>query len=92
MLRWLHEGLKAHLPAEELSNLEQYLRRYMLNSIESLYDPQVYRDAGIGGNVHALRKRLLNDPARRAFHEELTRRVFRSFHQSGIFSREELYV
>ncbi|MCD9032937.1 diiron oxygenase [Luteimonas sp. Y-2-2-4F] len=44
-----------------------HLQRFVQVSIEALYQPAMYRDSGIEGGV-ALRRRLLQHPARRAHH------------------------
>lgn len=44
-----------------------HLQRFVQISIESLYQPAMYRDSGIEGGV-ALRRSLLAHPARRAHH------------------------
>ncbi|GAA3719290.1 diiron oxygenase [Streptomyces tremellae] len=57
---------------EELREISDYLRRYMTFSFESLYNPQVYRDAGIPDPL-GVRQELLASPQR----EELERNTFR---------------
>jgi len=84
-----HERLKAeHAPAE-LRALEHYLKRYMQSILESLYNPAVYRDAGLE-DPYGLRRALCQHPGRRAFHETVLRRVMKFFAGKGIFETEEL--
>lgn len=60
-----------------------HLQRYLQISVEALYQPAMYRDSGIGGV--ALRRQLLDDPARRAHHAQtLLKRPLAFMQQIGI--------
>lgn len=51
-----------------------YTRRFLDSSITGLYNPAVYRDAGVPDPV-GFRRRVLRDPAREAAHEAMTKRT-----------------
>ncbi|MFC9626962.1 diiron oxygenase [Streptomyces sp. NPDC056930] len=51
-----------------------YVGRYITTSMESFYNPAVYRDAGIADG-YALRQRLLAHPARQAAHARVLRKT-----------------
>ncbi|GAA3129075.1 hypothetical protein GCM10010521_14180 [Streptomyces rameus] len=72
----LYEPLRARGDQELRTRLDLYLRRYITASAQSLYNPTVYRDAGIP-EAFAFREELLRDPARVAHHETFFKRVTR---------------
>jgi hypothetical protein len=83
LVQLLFEEVKRTATAEELAEISTYLRRYMTHSFESLYHPQVYRDAGLE-RPHQVRRSLLESPAR-AKAEELTfRKTTRFLKKTGI--------
>ncbi|HVH93703.1 MAG TPA: diiron oxygenase [Nocardioidaceae bacterium] len=57
----LHADLRERLDDDKLAMLEQYLKRYMRSSVDSLCEPLMYRDAGIP-EPYAVRRRVLADP------------------------------
>lgn len=81
----LHGKLRANQPAELLSQLEDYLKRYITLCIDSFYNPYCYRDAGIA-DPYQLRTELRQDPARQAQHERILARTVGFFTKSGIFN------
>lgn len=60
----LHARVAERLTPDALGELDAYLRRYMRAMIESLYNPAVYRDAGVP-DPYAFRAALLEHPARK---------------------------
>ncbi|WP_395787985.1 diiron oxygenase [Aquimonas sp.] len=61
-----------------------HLQRYVQISIESLYQPAMYRDSGIEAGV-ALRRKLLSHPARREHHvSRLLKRPLKFMNEIGI--------
>ncbi|MFJ4462452.1 diiron oxygenase [Streptomyces sp. NPDC088928] len=68
---------------EELTAVSEYLRRYMTYSFESLYNPQVYRDAGLADPL-AVREELLASPARPAFEQSVFRKTSKFLEKIGI--------
>lgn len=69
LLARLADGIARDYPAETLQKVSQHLRRYVQLTIESLYNPAMYRDAGFASGI-AIRTALLADPGRQAFHSD----------------------
>lgn len=63
--------------------LRSYLGRYLTTSIESFYNPAVYRDAGLPDGF-ALRRRLLTHPARRAAHAKVLHKTTGFLNRIGV--------
>lgn len=75
LLARLAEGLTNDYPADMLQKISSHLRKYVQVTIESLYNPTMYRDAGFTSGI-AVRTALLTDPARQDFHSrELLKKV-----------------
>ncbi|MEN3610605.1 diiron oxygenase [Plantactinospora sp. ZYX-F-223] len=74
LVRILFEGFREQATPEELSQVSDYLRRYMTYSFESLFSPQVYKDAGIP-NPFEVRRRLLTGPRRPEFEAQVFRKT-----------------
>ncbi|MGW1288495.1 diiron oxygenase [Streptomyces sp. NPDC002586] len=68
---------------QELADIAAYLRRYLTYSFESLYNPHVYRDAGIPEPL-ALRQELLASPARAEFEQNVFRKTSKFLEKIGI--------
>jgi hypothetical protein len=68
---------------QELADIAGYLRRYLTYSFESLYNPHVYRDAGIPEAL-ALRQELLASPARAEFEQNVFRKTSKFLEKVGI--------
>lgn len=79
----LYEPLRERGDQELRDRLDLYLRRYITASVQSLYNPSVYRDAGIA-EPFAFREELLKDPARTAYHETFFKRI------TGFLSSQEI--
>jgi hypothetical protein len=90
VLSRLHAELRRSQPTEVLLTIEAYLKNYMRSSLESLYNPAVYRDAGIA-KPYELRRTLCNHSARRDLHRKIMRRISRFFVSESIFRTEDLY-
>lgn len=84
IVKVLHGELHRKYPLERLQEVASYLKGYMKASIESLYNPAVYRDAGIEA-AYELRRRLLSDAARQSFHERVLSRTVNFFERNQIF-------
>jgi hypothetical protein len=84
----LYEELRAKGSAEAVREVEDYVARYVAVSIQSLYDPQVYRDAELPLNAYALRRSLLADPARKAVHAKILQRPVSFLLKQGILSKQ----
>ncbi|MFZ4273107.1 diiron oxygenase [Streptomyces arboris] len=79
----LHQDLKRTASEQELDEVSTYLRRYMRHSFESLYHPQVYRDAGIE-RPHELRRALLESPARAEAELRTFRKTAKFLEKTGL--------
>ncbi len=83
--------LKREYPAAALADVAEYLKRYMVVSVQSLYNPAVYRDANIP-DPYALRIALLASPERRLYHERWLKRTIGFFVKQDVFAREDQIV
>ncbi|MEU3626935.1 diiron oxygenase [Amycolatopsis coloradensis] len=84
----LFEGVRAESTATELADIETYIRRYMTYSFETLYNPQVYRDAGVS-DPHGLRRELLDSPRRVEFERQVFRKTRKYLEKTGILHGRE---
>ena len=89
VVRSLHEDVQAKYPEPTLRKIESYLRRYMQFFVQSFYNPSVYRDAGLP-DPYNWRKRLVDHPARRAFHKQVLAKTSR-FLRSNELLRAEVF-
>jgi len=85
----LHARLRERYSPERLAALEVYLRRYMTASVQSLYNPSVYRDAGLL-DPYGLRVRLLAHPSRQATHARMLKHTVDFLMKHQILSSAEL--
>ena len=67
LLGKLSAGIERDYPPATLQKISDHLHRYIQLTIESLYNPAMYRDAGFASGI-AIRGALLADPVRQAFH------------------------
>lgn len=68
---------------QELADISSYIERYMKYSFESLYNPHVYRDAGIE-KPQELRRELLDAPTRPEFERSVFRKTTKFLEKTGI--------
>ncbi|MEU6119242.1 diiron oxygenase [Streptomyces sp. NPDC047117] len=85
----LHTRMRETLGTERLAEVEVYLKRYVVFSVNSLYNPHVYRDAGIADPL-GLRNALIADEARREHERKAIRKPLAFFLRTGIFSDDTL--
>ncbi len=85
IVKHLHARLAKRLDAAARKELDAYLRRYIEASLESLYSPAVYRDAGIA-EPYAFRTGVLADPARKAHHQKFLGRIVQFLSKNDIIS------
>ncbi|MFG2847123.1 diiron oxygenase [Kitasatospora sp. NPDC048296] len=64
---------------------EEYIKAYMTYSVQSLYNPRAYREAGIVEPL-TVRRTALRHPVREEFHHRVMARVDRFFVAGGIFT------
>ena len=89
LVRALFEGFREQATAEELDQVSSYLKRYMAYSFESLFNPHVYRDAGLP-NPLDIRRRLLAAPRRREFEAQVFRKTLPYLTKLGLLSGRDL--
>lgn len=87
----LFTRMREAVPAARLAEVEAYLKRYVVYSVNSLYNPHVYRDAGIADPI-ALRNALVADERRRPFERKTIRKPLGFFLKTGIFTDDTLPV
>ncbi|QSQ14567.1 alpha/beta fold hydrolase [Myxococcus landrumensis] len=81
----LHQGLRAKHGVERLRDVERALKRFMLTSMQKLYNPEIYKDAGLAEPLK-LRNELLANPARVAFGERILSKTTRFLVKKEIFT------
>ncbi|MET8767151.1 diiron oxygenase [Streptomyces sp. NPDC004658] len=81
----LFAQVRRNATERELAEIAEYLRRYMSYSFESLFNPHVYRDAGIADPL-AVRQELLESPARAEFEQSVFRKTSKFLQKIGIIS------
>lgn len=74
---------------EQLAQIEQYLKRYIVYSLLGLYNPQVYIDAGIP-DPFEFRRRVLADGARREWERKSIRKPMSFLLKQGIITDDVL--
>jgi hypothetical protein len=85
----LFQRMREAVTDERLREVEAYLKRYVVFSVNSLYNPHVYRDAGIADPL-ALRNALIADEGRRAHERKAIRKPLAFFLKTGIFTDDTL--
>ncbi|MEO3751917.1 diiron oxygenase [Streptomyces sp. B6B3] len=78
----LLDQVRADRP-EDIPVLARYLERYLEYSVHSLYNPAVYRDAGLDEPLE-LRRHLLAHPARHAAHDRILLRTRKFLARNGL--------
>jgi hypothetical protein len=85
----LYANLRDRLDEQRLREIELYLKRYLVFSLSSLYNPHAYRDAGVADPL-GLRDRLLADERRRAVERKVIRKPMSFLRKTGIISDDIL--
>ncbi|WP_225098621.1 diiron oxygenase [Streptomyces sp. CoH27] len=85
----LWDRLRRTATREQLAELESYLKRYLVFSLQSFCNPQVYRDAGLADPL-GVRSRVMADPHRKEAELKVIRKPLSFLLKSGIFSDAEL--
>lgn len=88
MICTLFEILKDRLGEAGVAEMRTYLKRYMLYTVQSLYNPAVYRDAGIA-DPYKFRLNLMNHPGRKEMHHKIYKRTLKFFMKNEILEEEE---
>lgn len=79
----LFDDVRRTSTPEELRDISEYLKRYLTYSFESLYNPHVYRDAGIENPLQA-RRELLESPRRAEFEQTVFRKITKFLEKAGL--------
>jgi P-aminobenzoate N-oxygenase AurF len=87
IVKKLFDHITETQPADQVEKAQDYIKRYLVASIQSLYSPAVYRDAGIA-DPYELRNQLLKDPGRRVADEKALKRTLDFFHGNHILTGE----
>lgn len=87
---FLFQELAPTLDAEERAKIEGHLRDFAFYTVQSLYNPEIYRDAGIPEPLR-FRRELMRDPARREHHGRFLKRSLEFLKSSGIIQNEETF-
>jgi hypothetical protein len=86
VVRAMYEAIAQKYPEQTRRGIESYLRRYMQFFVEALYNPSAYRDAGFD-DPYGWRNRLINDPAREDFHNQVLRKTLHYFESRDILAQ-----
>ena len=87
IVKKLFDHITTTQPADQVAKAQDYIKRYIVASIQSLYSPSVYRDAGIK-DPYELRSQLLQDPGRKAADEKALKRTLDFFQSNAILTGE----
>jgi len=90
IVKKLFEKVSAEQPAEDVQVARDYLQRYIKMSIESLYNPAVYRDAGLP-EPYQMRTDLVADPVRREANHTVMKRTMSFLLKNGIVESEDIF-
>lgn len=91
IVKVLHNQLKQTHSPDKLLEVEHYLKRYISASINTFYNPIVYKDAGIP-DPYNFRKKVIEDPGRAVYHEKMLKRTLDFFKQNEIFTKGGLEI
>jgi hypothetical protein len=91
LLEDMHRSLRSACAADELLAVERYLKRYMINSVETFYNPYAYLDAGIA-DAYRVRREVIALDSRKSHHAVLLNRIMSFLVSRGIFSSNSLYA
>lgn len=89
LVKVLFDEFKADATQTELDKVEGYLKRYMNFSFESLFNPQVYKDAGLKHPLK-IRNRLLSAPERTDREKYVFRKTLSYLQKADILSDTDL--
>jgi P-aminobenzoate N-oxygenase AurF len=88
IVKQLYTQLNEQLTKEQLQDVENYLKRYIIASIQSFYNPAMYRDAGIT-EPYKFRTQLLQETARKEFHKQVLKRTMSFLTKNKIIECED---
>jgi hypothetical protein len=85
IVKLLWDGVRGRHPEERQQEIRDYLARYLQASIQSLYSPAVYADAGVP-DPYKVRTALLADPVRHEADARVLKRTTDFFSSQGLLS------
>jgi len=85
----LYGRFRDRVEPQRLRELEVYLKRYIVFSLQSFYNPHAYRDAGLTDPLE-VRNRIMAHPARRLAERTAVRKPLSFLVKAGIFQDAEL--
>lgn len=85
IVKLLWDGVRERHPAKRHQEIRDYLARYFQASIQSLYSPAVYADAGVP-DPYKVRTALLADPVRHEADARVLKRTTDFFSAQGLLS------
>jgi P-aminobenzoate N-oxygenase AurF len=88
IVKQLYTDLTQQLELKLLRSLDDYLQRYILTMLESLYNPAAYRDAGIPES-YKMRSALLQQASRKHRHRAFVHRTMNFLLHNHILSGQE---
>ena len=83
IVKLLWDGVRGRHPEERQQEIRDYLGRYLQASIQSLYSPAVYSDAGVP-DPYKVRAALLADPVRHEADARVLKRTTDFFASHGL--------
>ena len=90
IVRKLHDYIREHEPEDKVRAAEDYVKQYTVASVQSLYSPAVYKDAGLP-DVYKMRNELLADPVRRECDRKLLKRTTDYLQKHGIIPAGDIF-
>lgn len=90
IVRQLFEHMTEEESEEAVASAKEYVRRFLVASVESLYSPTVYRDAGLP-EPYKMRNELLADPARRKYNRKIIKRTQDYFVKIGVLEDGDIF-
>lgn len=85
IVKQLFDRVRASHSEERLREIDTYLSRYLLASVQSLYSPAVYSDAGVP-EPFKVRNALVESPIRKEHNAKIMKRTVDYFVKNGIIS------
>lgn len=89
IVRKLHNHICEHEPEDRVRAAEDYVKRYTVASVQSLYNPAVYKDAGLP-EPYKMRNELLADPARLERDRKVLKRTTDYLRKNGIIPEGDI--
>lgn len=91
IVKHLYAELQANYDEARLAEIGSYVKRYLILMVRSLYNPLMYKDAGIE-DPYGFRNKLISSPARKPHHDRILKRTVQFFVKSGILADGEITV